>query len=258
MGKKNFTDKTYGENEAVVSNIYDKIQRAYLTNSIVFTNEFCSPKISSVAKNLCSKIGVNFCAYGVFQDAERCMLSFSLCEVENSKYPIDFLKISVKSKFCSLDHKDFLGSIMSLGIKREKYGDLILENDSCYVPVSIDISDYVKSNLLKIKRESCSIKSIDILEDYVPNFKFQDILVIVTSDRLDSFVASICKISRNKSADFIKSGNVQLNYSEIYEKDFKVSENDILTIRRYGKYKIYSFLGYTQKDRIKILIKKFA
>lgn len=240
-----------------LSNIIEKIFLAEKTGRIIYSNEFYTPDLCKDISHLCKERNCNFYSYGVFKEAQRNMVAFSVQEEIDLDYPLQLLEVKVNSKFTKLQHKDFLGSIMALGIKREKIGDLILQNNSCYLPVSNDIADFIKYNLEYINKSPCKIQVLDISSDTVPQYIFEERIINIASNRLDSFVSGICNISRNKSIELINRGSVLVDYSIMNKKDYKPKDGTILTIRGYGKYKIGDILGYTQKDRMKILIKKF-
>lgn len=240
-----------------LSNVDDKICLAYKTNMVFYSSEFYTPDECNEIKVISNKRGVNFYSYGVFKDAERKMVAFSAEEEKKLFYPLELLKIKANTKFLNLKHRDFLGSIMALGIKREKLGDLILKNDCCYLPVAKDMVDFIKYNLQYINKSPCKISLLDIINDEIPQYSFEERVIITTSNRLDSMVSSLCNVSRSKSIEWIEMGNILIDYVPVCKKDYRVKANSVITVRGYGKYRIGDILGYTQKDRIKIEIKKF-
>lgn len=255
MDKKNFLNFIDYEDKNVLSNIYDKLILAEKINSTIFTNEFYTPDLWKAIINLQSKFDTNIYAGGIFEECERRMLAFSNTSV--SSYPIKLLKITNKSKFQNLEHRDYLGAVMGLGIRREKFGDLIINNDVCYGPFSEDIYEYILSNLNYIGRCPCSI---EIVEE--SNYKYirtntEEMYIITTSLRLDSVVSSLCNISRTKAVSMINSGKVLADYKNTYEKDKIIEMNTVITIGGYGKFKVIEQIGATQKGRLKLYVSKY-
>lgn len=240
-----------------LSNVEEKIYLAYKANMLVYSNEFYTSDECNEIKIISNKRGVNFYSYGVFSEAERKLVAFSPEEEKELFYPLELLKIKANTKFLNLQHKDFLGSIMALGIKREKLGDLILKDDCCYFPVTKDMVEFIKYNLQYISKSPCKICILNIITDEIPQYSFEEKVIITTSNRLDSMVSSLCNVSRSKSIQWIEMGSVLINYVSVDKKDYRVKTDSVITVRGYGKYKIGNILGYTQKDRIKIEIKKF-
>ena len=256
MDKKHFINSINCEDKNLVSNIFNKIQIAQKTNQTIFTNDFLPPDIWHQILDISENYEIKPFTNGIFLDADRRMLSFSSGDTP-TKYPIDLLKISNKSKFSRVDHKDYLGAIMSLGIKREKLGDLIIQDSTCYAPVCSDISNFIINNLKKVKNCPCEVIMYDYMVHDLPERKFEERIVITTSFRLDGLVSAVCNISRNSSVELISSGKILVNYFCCLKKDKIIEINDTLTIRGYGKFKVVEVIGSTQKGRLKVAIKQY-
>nr|WP_253287325.1 YlmH/Sll1252 family protein [Clostridium bornimense] len=171
---------------------------------------------------------------------------------------MELIKIKFSIKFQSVTHRDILGALMSLGIKREKLGDLIIEESYGLVVVHEDIKDYIISNLVKIKNSSCDIETLSLEECKNFEKKFQEKIEIVSSLRFDSIVSSICNKSRNYAVDLINSGSCKINYLDIRDKSKEVKINDVITVRGYGKFKLDEVISSTRSGRIKVKIKKYV
>lgn len=255
MDKKAFLNRIRFEDSYILSGIYDKILLCDKINRPVFTNEFYPPSLWEQLLSLKQDLGIKISAYGVFEDAERRIMAFSQEEIED--YPISILEITNKSNFNKLEHKDYLGAIMSIGTKREKFGDLILQKDKCYVPAFEDICNYLQNNLFSIGKNPCDIQILQSLNEKNITASFVESSIITTSLRADSIVSSICNVSRSKAVDMINQGKVLLNYMEIREKDKMIQKNSVITLRGVGKFKIGETIGTTGGGRIRLLIKKY-
>ncbi|MBU3142265.1 RNA-binding protein [Clostridium sp. CF012] len=256
MDKNYFLNSINHEDKNLISNIFNKMQIAQKTNKVIFTNDFLSPVVWNQISVLCENYKIKSFTNGIFKDSDRRMLSFSSYG-EPSIYPINLLKISNNSKFSTLLHKDYLGAIMSLGIKREKLGDLIIRDASCYVPVCSDISSYIINNLNDIGNSHCSAREYSYTSQDLPERKFQEKIVISTSLRLDGMVSAVCNVSRNNSVGLISTGKILVNYFQCLKKDKIIKCNDTLTIRGYGKFVVKEIMGTTQKDRLKVEIVQY-
>lgn len=255
MDKRSFESMFEIEDKQVIWNIYDKMILAERSGRLIFSNEFYPPYIWKVLENDLFDVNFSIKSFGVFEEAERRMLSFSSCDL--SSFPISVLRITNKSKYSKLQHKDYLGAIMSLGIKREKFGDIILKENSCYVPVYSDIAEFVLSNLSFVGKNPVDIHLLqDIFAD-MPSVNMEEMTIISTSLRIDCIISSICNVSRNQAAEMLSSGKVMIDYIQINQRDKIVKFGSILTIRGFGKYKIVKDIGNTQKGRIKLSIKKY-
>lgn len=256
MDKKMFTSSINFEDKTVLSSIYDKILLCEKTGKTIFANDFYPPMLWNRIIDLSKEFSFNIFSFGVFEEAERRILAFSDYEVYD--YPVKLIKITYNSKFAKLEHRDFLGALMSIGIKREKFGDLIVKNESCYIAAFTEICDTVKNNLTSIGRCSCKIEILDYDISDIPKAQFEELAINTNSLRLDCICAAICNISRNKADELIASGKALINYNEIKEKDKNLELGSIITFRGFGKYKLERIIGETQRGRIKAVIKKYV
>lgn len=253
MIKKEQLMRTFPEEVNHVIKIYEKYKLAYEKGITLFLNEFVPPNIwIYFVNNQDSNISIQ--ANGLFEDAERRILAFN--NNYNSDFPIKIIKIKNKSNFFNLKHKDYLGSILALGIERHKIGDIVVKDDEAYLPILEDIADYIIYNLTTIGK---SPVSIEILEDKesIPTFEFESIQVNVSSLRADSLVAKLTNISRSKAVEAIDEGKILINYSKSKDKSQEIQSGDRITIRGIGKFIVGDLNGTTRSGKEKILIKKY-
>ena len=190
--------------------------------------------------------------YGGYEGAKRTFLCAGSYDADYLDYPITpvYFKFRQSDK---LTHRDFLGSLMGLGIERDCVGDIIVCKDCAVCFLKSDIADYATSQITKIGRVGVKIVSQEECDiDYSDNI--ETLSLIVSSLRLDVIVAALKGLSREKTAAFILSGNVFLNYTENKNVSCILKENDILSVRGLGKYIIKNPSGTTKKGRIKINI----
>lgn len=254
MNKNEFINALNYEDRALSSKLYDKLAVTLKSGKSVSTNEFYSPLIWNRVIGLSDKIGIRIASNGIFEEAERRVLCFY-----NDNQPNFSVKLAVlqnESKFSNLEHKDYLGAMMSLGFKREKLGDLIVQDRRCYCAVCEEIFEYIRDNLTSIGRCPCSVEEVTDSAD-IPRMAFETKVIVSTSMRLDCIVGAIAAQSRSKAVDMINSGKVLLDYLEVCEKDRNVDEGSIVTIRGYGKFKISETIGNSGSGRLKLSIKKF-
>lgn len=256
MDKKTFINKMGFVDESVSSNIYDKLALAIKTNKTIYTSEFYTPNIWKAIENMSKELEIGVYTYGIFEEAERKVISFSNDTIWY--YPVNLVKVECRSKFVRLQHKDYLGALMSLGLKREKFGDLILQEDHCYLAVHEEISDYIKMNLTSVGKCTCTVNVLDVDASEIPIYDFKTSLLNVSSMRIDCIVGSLCNISRSKAEELIRQGKVLVDYSPVDKKDKALADNCIITIRGYGKFKIVEEMGWTGSGRTKLLVKKFS
>ena len=205
-------------------------------------------------ENLASK-NFKIEANGFFQESERRMISFN--NIYESPFPIKLIKIENTSKFSKLEQRNFLGGILSLGIERNKIGDLLVDENVCYVPVHEDIENFIIYNLDKIAKVVCKLSVVDKIE-LIPKFTFKEKLILISSLRIDGVVSKITNLSRAKAATMIEQGQVLINYVKIKDKSYELKGEERITIRGFGKFIVGDSIVNSKSGKIKVIIKKYT
>jgi len=177
--------------------------------------------------------------------------------VEKSLPPLAFIRAEF-DKDDGLSHRDFLGSLVGAGIRRESIGDILVSNASCDVVLERPVLPYLLSNLDRVGRSRPKVAEITADELRVREAKLKTINDTVASLRLDSVAASGFSMGRGAAASLIKGGKVSLNYLECQKPDRAVAEGDVITIRGKGKIRLAKVAGKTKKDRFAIVIEKYV
>lgn len=248
---KYFTDDD--RNDAL--NLYEKYLLARDKNITVFGKSFYTPNIWMWFEKNLSSNDLKIESNGLLDDSERRMVSFN--NIYKSPFPMKLIKIESTSKFSNLTHRDFLGGILSLGIERNKIGDLLVDNNTCYVPVHEEVEDFIIYNLNRISKVICNVKVVDDFE-FLPRVNFEEVVVLVSSLRIDGIVSKIINISRSKAQAMIEQGRVLIDYVKIKDKSYELKGQERITIRGFGKFIVGNSVGNSKSGRIKIIIKKYT
>jgi RNA-binding protein YlmH len=235
--------------------LIDKVKLSKKVWKTIFT-DFLTPEEQNVLKTICIKESMKIKFLPESGEAERAVAAIYSDELEGV-FPIEVLKISGNFKFEKLNHRDYLGAVLSLGIKREKIGDINIFDDGAEIFIHSDISSYIDLNLNKIKNTGVKTSIIDITKVRDSLQEFSDLKINIASLRLDSVVGALENKSRAKACEAIKSGEVKLNYLVVYDIASKINIGDLISIRGYGRAKIDDILGVTKKDRLSLLVKKY-
>lgn len=241
-----------------IKNILD-ICNNVVNSHITKNTKFLTPNVITLLDDILPKIKtLKYKAWSLNENAERKIMYFykdykNFDEVENV---LSIIKITNKNFRYSLNHRDFLGSILSKGVDRETIGDILVDNNNAYVILLKPIDEYLKYNLDKVK--NCDVE-VDIVRE-IPNIeqKFTEIIINVSSMRLDSIVSKVINISREKAQNIIQSGDVRINFDICKNNSKIILENTTISIRGYGKFIIDYIISETKKQRLKVAIKKYS
>lgn len=255
MDRKKFQNNFKNIDEYLLGELCDIIELCEEIDYPVYSKYFYPPNISETLTKI-NIGGITFKKCGLtFECEKNIIVAIPNGFLDDLYFPIKYFKIINKSKFKVLEHKDYLGTIMSLGLKREVLGDLIVENNCCYGVVIEDIYPLLFSEIKEIGHTPVEI--VEITQNEIPSLKFEEKTITVSSLRIDNIVSEIINISRGKSVELLENGSVLLNYNIEKEKNLGVKTGDIITIKKYGKFKILEELGINKKEKIRIKIKKF-
>ena len=162
------------------------------------------------------------------------------------------------SGYRELTHRDYLGSILSLGLERDAVGDLVLiDSHSAVIFCSNKIGEFLKNSLEKISNDTVSVADFDVTENFSAHREFKRINDTVASNRLDCVVSALTGLSREKAQELIKKELCQLNYITECRSDRTLETPCTLTLRGYGKYILRELDGFTKKGRLKMSADKY-
>ena len=226
-----------------------------LKNYDVRYSDFLNPfEVENAKAILNSNDDLKYSVDGGYDESERKIVFIYpfYMEYEDIDETLRFIQIEGNFKFKSISHKDYLGSLLSLGIKREKIGDIIIHENFCQVIVSHDICDFILMNLEKVARNNVKLKEIS-REDIIYNPPaVKDISFTVSSSRIDCIISGLYNISRQESAKLINNEKVQLNYEKIISCSKEIKSGCLISVRGKGRSQITNIGDLTKKGKIKV------
>lgn len=197
--------------------------------------------------------------WGGYDDSERKigMIYPHYYTMDGISFPISAVKISGNFNFYRPGHRDVLGALLSLGIKREMLGDILTWENCFFCYMMEEVKDFVELRLTKIGKTSVSVQEIELNQVRVPAKQYKEIFSTVASLRLDSVASSAFGLSRSKTLPYIKGEKVKVNWEVITDPSFEVNPGDILSVTGKGRAKFIKTQGKSRKGRIKIIIHRY-
>lgn len=249
------------------SNVADKkLLASKIADISRAAEKYCSPQFSAfldpssaafVKNNIYSGSNIDFEFFGGYEDAERVVFCAKPDWIEEVSYPIKPVLIKLKSRDV-LTHRDYLGSILSLGITRDVLGDICIFENSALVFCKSDIADYIVTNLTKIGN-----KGVECGEFFGDFEKFVSKKVVresinVASERIDAVICAAYKLSRSVCCELISQGRVNLNFEQCQKSDTKLSEGDLISVRGCGRIRFIGLGGMSKKGRLYVEIDRYV
>ncbi|MCH5210483.1 MAG: hypothetical protein J1F01_05905 [Oscillospiraceae bacterium] len=203
--------------------------------------------------------GYNTMFFGGYEGAERRILGVfpewqEACEKD---FPIISLRFDVP-KFRPLTHRDYLGTVMSLGLDRNKTGDILIDEDGAYIFLEKSIAEYVRDNVNKIANIGVKGRIIDMADFAAPKPKTVTKMCVCASLRLDAVIAAALNISRANAENLIREGYVKVNHRETPDRSKQVDTGDLLSVRNHGRFILKDTGNNTRKGRLHIVVEKFV
>lgn len=197
---------------------------------------------------------------GGYPEAERrrAVLAPAYRDVEDENVNIVVLAVrSGDNSYLQLDHGDYMGAILGLGIKRDRVGDIHVHPDGCHCLVAEEIADYMNIHLRQVHRAHVltDILPIEQLRTVKPDL--EEMSFTVASLRLDGIASDVYRISRAKIVDPIRAGRCRVNWKAEEDPSTLLKEGDVVSLQGLGRFKMLSVEGMTKKGRIRVKAGKF-
>ncbi|KQL54704.1 RNA-binding protein [Heyndrickxia shackletonii] len=220
-------------------------------------SDFLDPRQIHIVKTIIGTHSqVKYGEFGGYDGAERkrMLLYPDYLIPENNDFQTSLLEIVYPSKFVTLSHRQVLGSLMSIGLKREKFGDILVQNNRIQFIVPSEMIDYVKMELKQIGKSKIQLVELPLNQIITSSEEWKEQSTTVSALRLDAILSSVYPISRQKAQTLIQHGLVKVNWKEVEQVSFVCDEGDVISARGYGRSKIITIEGQTKKDKWRLKV----
>lgn len=244
MKKINFLQQASAEQREVAEKLLKSISFVENRNTVTkFLTNFEQIVLSQIVAYNYSDFKVEF--FGGFDDAERKKAKIISNEYYDVDYDIVCLKAKFNNKFNRVEHRNILGAVHNLGINFNRFGDIIVLENEVYIFVDEEIADYIAMEFTKAGRVNLDFQRVDLAEVGIEK-KYEDFEIVSSSFRIDSIVAKITNKSRSKVKEFLEQDFIKLNHVVLRNGEKTCTSEDIISIRKYGRFVVK---GYTQNKK---------
>lgn len=220
---------------------------------LVRFSRFLDPAQAVQAAQMAREYGAGISLFGGYDGAERVIACFYPPDeqIEKSQFPIICLHSRYSAKFCSISHRDILGSFMSLGLTRSCLGDIIIVGADIYLFAHDQTADFIAQSMVSAGKTPLHLSVLNPVPP-MPEPEGTRFSAVVSSLRLDGVIAAAYRLSRSESAEMIRAGLVKVDHMACDRVDRQVEENTLFSIRGKGRIRLVSVDGMTRKQRIGI------
>ncbi len=264
--QKILSDYKKQDDKILLAQILDKIEFSKQREKLEYT-DFLDMYQIALVKNFMKKIDFeNYILFGGFENAERKILviyperyNMNMVEKNYSKIVKVIRIILGEEENGKYTHRNYLGGIIKLGMKREKVGDILVADDGADILVKDETAETLRKELGSLTRfENSKIELVELEDLREQEIKVEELNIIVPSLRLDNFVSDLAKTSRSKAVQIIDSERVFINGQNETKASKQVKLGDIITIRGKGRFIVKEFSGTTRSGRSVVKIEKYV
>jgi RNA-binding protein YlmH len=222
----------------------------------VLTN-FLNPRQRYIIETLVNRQDdLKISHFGGYPNAEnaRSLIYPIYHDAVDSDFDIQVLSINYPMKFADLHHSSILGTLIHQGMARESFGDVIHHEESWQIVTTNAMAKFIASEIDHINKTKVRFEPVDPAQVLAPIEDWEEINTTVSSLRLDIMLSNGYNISRTHSKEMIEKGSVRVNWTDETRPDFILAENDIVSVRRFGRLKVLSIDGQTKKDKWRLTL----
>lgn len=192
-------------------------------------------------------------------ERKRALIAPDYVYADGEDMGISVLQItSPDRKWDELEHGDFLGALLGLGIKREKIGDIHVSPDRCHVLVTEEMAPFVNSHLRQVHRVSVLTDILPLPELQAADAEMKTAKLSVASLRLDGIASDVFRLSRTKIMAPIKAGRCKVNWKVEQNPSAPLEAGDVVSLQGFGRFKVIDVEGLTKKGRYWVTVGTFT
>ncbi len=218
-------------------------------------SDFLGLAEQSAFREVIPRLSSRYTLFGGVEGCERVIVRFGSEEEigYDVPFPIKCILISPRDeKFAeSLTHRDYLGSLMNLGIERSKLGDIVIRGKSAYLFLSEDIAQYVIGELTRVRKTDVTLS---LTEPPVGGelFRTERRRVQAQGERLDAVIAKLYSISRDDSLSLFKKSLVFADGRQIVNNSYIPKAGEVISVRGYGRFIYRGYETLSRKGKLNI------
>lgn len=222
--------------------------------------DFLDPRQIEIVLSIANRYDVTVRLSGGYEDAERrrALIAPDYRFLDDEPEGIALLEITSDTQgHLELDHGDYLGALLGLGIKRDRVGDLHVHPEFCHCLLDEAIAEYVNIHLRQVHRVHVLTELIPLDRLKPAQTQLETMNLSVASMRLDGIASDVHRISRTKIVDPIRAGRCRVNWKVEEDPSTPLKEGDVVSLQGLGRFKVLSVEGMTKKGRQRVVVGKY-
>ena len=232
-------------------------KRSYTQSMFTFTDFLSLPELDLFYQNEPQLKFAGVTVFGGVEGCDRKVIRFGNVEELGYDEPFPIVCIAIEpliEKFGeNLNHRDYLGALMNLGIERENIGDIFIKGKTGYVFCLERIAEYIMENLSQVRHTNVKLHVSEREEEFVQK-EVEEMVVLSASERIDGVISKVYNLSRSQSIELFRGKRVYVNSRLCENNSYQLKVKDTVSLRGYGKF-VYNGVGYqTKKGKLSVKV----
>lgn len=226
-------------------------------NYVPALTSFLNPREQFILEStIGSKEEVGLTWFGGYEGAERKrgMIYPTYFTPQEADFELTLCQIMYPEKFNQLSHGQILGTLLGTGLERDVLGDILTDGANWQFYIDTKFSRFLPLQVERVGKVPVKIVEKNLKEHIEPEEKWLEKTVIVSSMRLDTVLSAVYPFSRQKAKTWIDSGKVKLNWAEVNNPALTLDEQDMISVRTQGRFRLIQNEGTTKKEKIKLTV----
>ena len=239
------------EHEALLKRIDDLVRRCEKANLLTATT-FLTPAEQGAVVSYVNRLpGCRMVLHGGGPDCERRVAFFLPDWLEAADFePGEAMAaLRIDAYYGTPGHRDYLGALLGLGVRREWVGDIRVDGQTAWVFCLPSVAEQL-AGLEQAGRVSVKAAVVPRSAVPEPERKRKEVKFTVQSPRFDAVLGESFRLSRTQATKLIAAGAACLNYLPCLKNDAPVSEGDVISLKGYGKATVAELGGQSRKGRL--------
>ena len=245
------------DEKLLIARLYELVQKA--VHGTIGQSDFLDLRQQELAQAVVvNEPAVGWHLDGGYEEAERKRLVVYPDWAAETDVRIAYLRISYKEyKEQTLGHRDYLGAVLNLGLKRDKLGDIVVQDGAAFLIVDSDLAGFICRQLVRVKHSSVTAEMIPAAEFVFQPPELTVLQATLASLRLDAAIAAAYNLSRSDADTYIEAGNVKINQLDACKGSTPVKAGDLISVRGRGRFRLEEIGGISRKGRYRVQISRW-
>lgn len=258
MTREEILARYSGEERELAARVFDGAMEAIKQNDYRLS-DFLDPQKQDLVFGLLRQFpGLAWHSFGGHKGAERRRVA--ICPDYFSPQELDWqlAAVSITGDFEDPpSHRDYLGALLNLGLKRELVGDLLVGEEGCQAITTEPMAQFILQELERVGRFRVKTQLMDLEQLTPPQQQVKQIRATVASLRLDAVASAGFGLSRTKLVRLVRAGAVKVNWQPTTSPNKALAEGDIISMRGKGRLVLAELGGLTRKNRRVVILERY-